>query len=1225
MILYFQDGEYSITLEKAYQLWYYILFKWYDKDVQFTAPSLGIFYTIDNPISLDYTLSDIDLIQEEYDNLSYTDQDSGEKLRLFYKERVEDVFKQFQRTPIVYTQEEWTTIFKDNLGKDLIEYIDKRLTEIEVGSDISVEANKLLDEIYNSLVTWSVVSEDSDVNDYFHYFLDMLSFLVIQPEKTGTYRIMNFLKPFHVELTGQGRVLYRNMSKFNSAFFDHDHDFVMRMSKATLNNASHQLIKKLIIPSYNNLNIINDFYFIVNQYLEMVVPIINEYNSKMTDRRETIADQQHMLNGGLLYSINSSSEVISFANHIPIVHTSEIQENIHEFPVISNTNQFTMAHVHSEGFPIIIREANENLHILSYDDLIMKKLEDHIFEIKESLLFNLMFIKFTMGHISHYSPHKIKNLKKFSTLLSFIQGDTITKFFEDTSVVQQYRNYFNSDFFQSTLIGLESTCEFDIYVPPKFDNSNIDVGSEVIPKQRGDALLELFYTYSFDRDFVFKKEYNIEDHYVFYFPPEVIVGNFITLIDFSIIDKQYNKDPIEQFYIYEFEYGMSKATISLIQHRVMYNISIIGNTFHLNQDVWTGVRVPSIFSTDHIFAIDDTEGNVYLTEFDAAEHMFIIDQSSEGSSGFLINFDPVIKVGLESRELEMTHFYEFDRDFVLTTIVDPLQEVIFTVDMPPFYDELIVIEDGHRTGVFSEERQIITDYYGILPIHYTDQTDAVIGSVVSTNTEIRPKFDNCNINSYLHLIPIQNAPEVMNFISEFGFGPFEIERRTNLSTFSFVSLEIGLMPTFDNFHIFGNIESYLYGIKEITNIEHNKRFNSDLQKGSVVDIWNFVPFNWNAIYDSVGLNTKHHRQFRCGCPNPVEIEYSYRFDTNMPISRNVNFNHDRKWNLKWFHPVKFKDELVFTMNPISFSVDIDDIIKTGVWADINMELPQFNVQKIDGYKTWFYILSMFEDLRVSKFEESKIDLKFKYDKIQVFPSNNIFFTNDIFINNIVVANNINEAIISFGFPKVLQYGETNFDIEHESYAFTSDFIQRQVFEIEVLIQIEIPDITIELSHNFNMLADDSDFVLRDYIDLSSNFIHNIDLNIFLENQQVLSINTSNTDINVEKKHFSNLKIDTLKDKTNFYDKKVEEVNISEEIKFEDYILDFAMYSNISDLARPVSIPFISSIQGYIVNSDFSLVDNKQEDIEISENIIFDGQSLNESGMNISHNFNTIKI
>ena len=158
-----------------------------------------------------------------------------------------------------------------------------------------------------------------------------------------------------------------------------------------------------------------------------------------------------------------------------------------------------------------------------------------------------------------------------------------------------------------------------------------------------------------------------------------------------------------------------------------------------------------------------------------------------------------------------------------------------------------------------------------------------------------------------------------------------------------------------------------------------------------------------------------------------------------------------------------------------------------------------------------------------------------------------------------------------------------------------------------------------------MLADDSDFVLRDYIDLSSNFIHNIDLNIFLENQQVLSINTSNTDINVEKKHFSNLKIDTLKDKTNFYDKKVEEVNISEEIKFEDYILDFAMYSNISDLARPVSIPFISSIQGYIVNSDFSLVDNKQEDIEISENIIFDGQSLNESGMNISHNFNTIKI
>ena len=547
-VLYFKDGQYSITLERAFRLWYYIIYKWWGKDVEFTAPALLIAYILDTPF--DYTLEDIDLITAEYDALGYTDVDSGEQVRLFYKEKIEEIFQQFQVTPIEYTQEQWTDTFKDNLGKDLIGYVDNRMTNIETGSDVTRETIAILDEVYNSIITWSVTSGDQDVKDYLHYFTDLLPLLMVQPEKTATFRILNFLKPFHVELTGQGRQILEVNDKFNAIYADERWNFVIKMPDVTLHNMSHPFMQKVSLPLYSQKEIIQDAYFIINAYMKMVHDIINEFKMTTIKRNATLAafsyNEIKSLMNKLITNLHIFDEIPVFRSlgyesefnyedffhpitKIPKTIIEDIfdiykfemtpnraYDNVHVFEEMSVFRErfwreFNIDDYFSKGDIIFIDNTIEEIvnnynHIVEKDpnydnviiDLIIWFRERFWIELNiddSTYIFNNMYIENTIEEVMdiyNYVILKDPNKDEIEINVTIPVFRRRRKYNFDID----YIYYFNLEITKSTLENIFNNYNYIIKKDPNYDNLNIDVYAWW--RQRFFKLFEIDYIYRFD-------------------------------------------------------------------------------------------------------------------------------------------------------------------------------------------------------------------------------------------------------------------------------------------------------------------------------------------------------------------------------------------------------------------------------------------------------------------------------------------------------------------------------------------------------------------------------------------------------------------------------------------------------------------------------------------------------------------------------------------------------
>ena len=811
LVLYFQDGEYSITLERAFQLWYYIIFKRYGKDIVFTAPAFAIMFIIDNPISLDYTLGDIDIIQQEYDDLPYFDPKSGEKVRLFYKERIEDVFQQFQQTPINITQDEWTAIFKENLGKDLIEYVDGRLENIEVGSDISIEADKLLNEVYNSFITWSVISNGEGVAKYIHYFTDFLPFLMITPENTATFRVLNFMKPYHVELTGQGREIFRVKDKFNAVYADQEFNFIMEMSKATLNSISSRVLNVVNYTVPNSVHIVDSFYHVINQYIEMVVPIIDEFEPKIIDRRQTLVDQQYQDIKELTtpmweYDLEGIVTVGQFVSVVPIEDTTN--DILYDFPVnvsIPESSDVDIREDSKDTYTITPYMYNFNIGDRG-DPKVLQYLET-IKEIKYYLVFNLMFIKHSLMHSSHRAPQRIEQLKRFDALYTYIQGDTVSKLFKnEPSIVRQFKKYFKSNDYRSSFVEFSSD-DFlpTTMIPPKFDNLLAHIEDDSISTNTAQDILTQEFMYSISPELPVNSLQEFSDRY-FYNIESKDNKEFFNIDGYIDFKSRQDTEPelIDILTIYNFDSKDIKHSIAQIKDRYSteFDLGPVYSNMHMLSWVkQTGMQEYLTLEAIEIYKFDSEIAKVTISnisdrmvaktimppKFDNI-HIFIDD--------YVIKFQPIINIDVE-------YSYLFDQNVSKVLLLDMTYMYGYTILQNPSFDNLhwfIYDHTGMRTEEFVE-----IDYSYKFSDDWSFLTDIDIDHIVSIPQDQPNMFDYLNIGVDNRTGLWGNIPVNLTYGYVFDQKILSAYVEEILEEFSF---SIQLDSKYDSVHILSSFEGF---------------------------------------------------------------------------------------------------------------------------------------------------------------------------------------------------------------------------------------------------------------------------------------------------------------------------------------------------------------------------------------------------------------------------------
>ena len=258
LILYLNDGEYKTNIITFYRLWYYIFNKLYKIDYPKTQ---GNFIYFD--YSLDYfpiNLSDLPLIKSEYDSIN-----DQQTCRNFEKKYI-DLFKTIcnnNAKDSIQLQIDYETI----LPNDLFQYINNRLNLNPL-----IESNNIIDELYNSLITWFYSLQE--VYDQYKYFFQVfalqLPLIQTKIQDSTSYLLIQHFKPYHVEIILND--LYESLKindKFNNLYLDYYIVLQYKLSSASLAHQSHRLI------SLSSLNTIDSFP-IISSTFDQKFKLLNE-------------------------------------------------------------------------------------------------------------------------------------------------------------------------------------------------------------------------------------------------------------------------------------------------------------------------------------------------------------------------------------------------------------------------------------------------------------------------------------------------------------------------------------------------------------------------------------------------------------------------------------------------------------------------------------------------------------------------------------------------------------------------------------------------------------------------------------------------------------------------------------------------------------------------------------------------------------------------------------
>ena len=316
VITFEEDKQYLISLGRLVKLWYYILFKFYNYNIVDSSP-INIL-TIDiTDVNFDYSISDINtlvngktdlygnVIEFGYNNLKDTDDFSK-----FYFEKITSKFATTYHISRNISLEEYELLLENEVGVDLIDYLKNRISNSS-SEYKEYEYNFILDEIYNSLITWSIFESENGeegklISNNIGYFLKNLSFISYPIAMSPTYNLLMFLKPYHVELIKEVTEGLYIKDLGNSTILNTDKlkKYYLDFLRASTLSISDDILQTVI---YNNINntvdgINSDSAIVTHGRLYSINQLINTLNKVSADlfgllviyERESIA-QPHSI------------------------------------------------------------------------------------------------------------------------------------------------------------------------------------------------------------------------------------------------------------------------------------------------------------------------------------------------------------------------------------------------------------------------------------------------------------------------------------------------------------------------------------------------------------------------------------------------------------------------------------------------------------------------------------------------------------------------------------------------------------------------------------------------------------------------------------------------------------------------------------------------------------------------------------------------------------------
>lgn len=383
LILYFKDGKYSTSLEKIYKLWYYIIFKFYNKSIVNSGlPNPSLIFSIDSPY-FKLEISDISDILKEYNLL-----ETQYEVSLFYQKYFSTSFYPLNSFENEVPISQLELLMEKEIGLELITYINSRI-DFAKGINSEFECSFILDEIYGSIFTWAFTNNISDIS----YLTDTLSYISTDIENSPTYNLILFLKPYHVDLIKESDDILEINNKFDLVNPYHKKSFIIDFYIGSLLNISHSLFKsELILKENNNLIILNSAREILIKKSSDFLQLLDSINQILIYEKEIVNFQNHN-NLNFLKCLT-----YSFIIGISEINLNILSKNIDNIPVLNSHNQFV-----SLTKEII----NNTNHAVSTD--ILTSIKDNLLIIIER---SYLLIKKQLDSVSILHDHNLKDVLK---------------------------------------------------------------------------------------------------------------------------------------------------------------------------------------------------------------------------------------------------------------------------------------------------------------------------------------------------------------------------------------------------------------------------------------------------------------------------------------------------------------------------------------------------------------------------------------------------------------------------------------------------------------------------------------------------------------------------------------------------------------------------------------------------------------------------------------------
>lgn len=263
VITFEETKQYLISLGRLVKLWYYILLKFYNYNLIDSSP-INVLTLDITDVNFDYTISDINYLlngKRDYEGniveLGYNNLKDLDDFSKFYFDKITSKFTVYGHIPRDISLEEYELLLENEVGVDLIEYLNNRINNSS-SEFKQYEYNFILDELYNSLITWSIFESENGVSgklisNNIGYFLKTLSFISYPISMSPTYNLIMFLKPYHVELIKEitEGVYVKDLG--NSAIINADkiQKYYLAFLRSSTLSLSDDILQTII---YNNIN-----------------------------------------------------------------------------------------------------------------------------------------------------------------------------------------------------------------------------------------------------------------------------------------------------------------------------------------------------------------------------------------------------------------------------------------------------------------------------------------------------------------------------------------------------------------------------------------------------------------------------------------------------------------------------------------------------------------------------------------------------------------------------------------------------------------------------------------------------------------------------------------------------------------------------------------------------------------------------------------------------------